>query len=569
MALRSAWRQSYPGLAAIFVFSFFINLVQLAVPFYLYHLLDRVLASRSLETLVLLTVITIGAVMAGALVEFVRRWMLIRWGAWIEHRFGRQLFLSGLTSRSESRPTELLRDLASLRQFVASSAATAWLDVIWVPAFVIVVYLIHPLIALVIAVGMAIMLALGLFNELLTRRARSAATQATLDRGDWLATAERNAEAIGSLNISSNLADRWHVTSKTRLDENLWTRLNSLVTADSMHFVERCQRIACYGFGIWLVILGSLSVGGVIAAAILGRIASSAFRRAMTNWRNLRSARSAYFRLKKKLSEDREPEALALDKAVPLALHIEDVSHRYPEQTRSIVRNFSLAIQPGEMLCVVGPSGSGKSTLTRLITGRLAPRSGVVRLGEVDITRYPRDELFGYVGYLQQDIHLFRGAVSENIACLGPSNGTDLIEAAKLVGIHEVIIRLPRGYETEIGEDPNYLSAGERKRIALARAIHGRPRLVVLDEPESNLDENAREALDRTLQACKAWGAIVIVTTQSLSLTAKANKVAILDETSKARTYSSKEEISDLRRAVRKERFQERPDKKLLSAEES
>ena len=544
--MRSAWRRSYPGLIAIFLFTAVVNILKLAIPIYILQLLDRVLSSRSIDTLIMLTVITLIALMAGALIAFIRRWMLMRWGVWIERGFGKTLFMRGLTGNSPTRPSKSLRDLATLRTFVSGTGATAWLDVVWAPIFVIVVYLIHPAMALIAMIGIACMFLLGLLNEVMTRNARREASKATMENRDWVATAERNVETIGSLNIASHLADRWSDSAQTRLHENLWTRLNTLAIADTMKFIESVQRVASYAIGIWLVITGALSVGGVIAAAVLARIASSSVRRAMSSWRRLNSALAAYRRVTSRLSEGPDEQELNLDLDMPLALHIQGLAHRYPDQQNSVFRRISLSISPGEILCVIGPAGSGKSTFTKLVTGSTKARSGVVRLGEVDIARYSDQQLAQYIGYLQQDVKLFRGTIAENIAGMGELRSEDIVEAAKLASIHDRIVDLPLGYETELDEDLGYLSGSERKRIALARAYCHPARLIVLDEPEANLDGNARKALSEALLTCKSRGCIVVVTSQSKSLASIADKVIVLDQSSRAKIYQDETEIGAL-----------------------
>ena len=319
--LRTAWSQSLPGLVVIVLLSFFINVMKLAIPIYMFQLLDRVIASRSVETLLMLTVMTVCAVIAAAVAEIVRRWMLMRWGGWIERKFGRRLLLMSLQNETRRRPSASLRDLGTLRQFVSGSAATAWLDVVWTPAFFLVVYLIHPLIALILAAGVLVMAALGTLSDLVTRSARSAATKATEDRGDWLATAERRSETIGSLKIAGNLADRWDRSSSERITENLSTRWYSLTSAETLRFVENLIRIGSYGVGVWLVLKGELSVGGGIAAGLLARMASGTARHAMASWQKLASARSAYLRISMQLADGSATLPPVLDPLADAAAH--------------------------------------------------------------------------------------------------------------------------------------------------------------------------------------------------------------------------------------------------------
>jgi ABC-type protease/lipase transport system fused ATPase/permease subunit len=312
-----------------------------------------------------------------------------------------------------------------------------------------------------------------------------------------------------------------------------------------MRLVESFVRIGVYAVGVWLVLEGALTVGGAIAAALLARMVTSPARHAMTSWQNLASARSAYLRIRTQLADG--PAALppALDSLAMLPLTIEDLGHRYAHQENSVFRNLDLTLQAGEVLSVIGPSGSGKSTLSRILVGYLKPRSGVVRLGDADITRYAPEDMARYLGYLQQDVQLFRGTIAENIAGLGQGDSEQTVEAAKLASIHEVIIRLPLGYETPIEDESDILSAGERKRIGLARALYDRPRLIVLDEAAAGMGEAFCNELKQTILACKGWGAIVVVTSHSDTFTNIADKVVVLDQSSRHRTYDTPAEMRE------------------------
>lgn len=571
LTLRRAWWRSAPGIMAVLFFTLLINIFKLAVPLYIFQLLDRVVSSRSVETLVMLTVIAVVAVLTGSVMEFVRRWLLVKWGAWIERSFGRRLLLVGLKSEAavRARPSKLVRDLSQLRQFLSSSAAISWLDVIYVPAFVFVVFLISPVISLVCVTAMAVILILGVLNEILSRRSRSEATKATQERADWLAAAERDPELMGSFDIAGNLAKHWEQSSSERLEKNLSTRKVALATGDSMRFVETCQRIASYGLGVWLVLLGNLTIGGVIAAAILGRIASGTFRRAMSSWRDVSSARSAYRRVKARLSDEELDGHVTSSRDAKLPLTIEDVGHRYPAQSRQLFRHIDMKLAPGEMLSIIGPTGSGKSTMARILAGRISPRSGMVRYGDADITRFPPDELADRLGYLSQNAQLFRGTVRENIARFSNEiSDNELAATAELVCIHDKIVKLPDGYETRIGDRDNPFSAGECKQIALARVIHKWPDLLVLDDPEAFLDDPGRAALNKALTVCKKKRMIVVVTTQSMDLAQLSDKVIVLKKNGRPTVCQNRDEMSELRLGSKRSKLRVVPTNKQTEREE-
>ncbi|MDX2290301.1 MAG: ATP-binding cassette domain-containing protein [Hyphomicrobiaceae bacterium] len=551
--LRDAWRRSRPGLYVVGLLTVFINVLKLAIPLYIFQLLDRVIASRSVDTLLLLTAITAFAIIVGALIEYVRRWMLVRWGAWIEERFGRRMFLASLARPRARGPGQALADLAELRQFVSSSSATAWLDVWFAPAFVLIVYLIHPLLALVVVCGIGVMIGLGYVSELLNRGSRESARAGKQTSGDWLTTADRNPEAVAALNVASHVVSRWREGARRRLGENLTTRLRVIAIADAMRFVESATRVGCYGLGVWLVLAGELSVGGVIAAAVLGRVGSSEMRRAMASWRDVALARAAYARVARRLSRAAPGGKAVRDAGKPLRLSVAALTLKHKGDARAVLRDLSVVVEPGQVLAVIGASGTGKSSLARMIAGAQAPTSGSIRLGDLDIARYRPQERAKLIGYLEQQVTLFAASIAENIAGLGRTREKALVEAAKLAGLHEAIMAWPRGYETAIDPAAATLSAGEIRRIGLARAFHDRPRLIVLDEPEANLDAKIVRRIARSIAAARERGAVVIVTSQSDTFVPVADKVLVLSQSSRAKLFESTDSYRS-REAARSER---------------
>jgi ABC-type protease/lipase transport system fused ATPase/permease subunit len=323
------------------------------------------------------------------------------------------------------------------------------------------------------------------------------------------------------------------------------------MTGDGMRLVESCLRILCYGTGVLLVLGGGLTLGGVVTSALLARLTSGAFRRAMSSWRTMVTARAAYARVERYLAQDEPAAHVTHARGRSLTLQVDDISHRYDEQPGSLFRHISLVLEPGELLCIVGPSGSGKSTLARILGGRMAPRSGMVRLGGVDIMRLPPKDMSGLLNYLPQDANIFPGTIRDNIAGGSKVADDDVIEAATLAGIHDAIIRLPQGYETEIGDGAGALSSGERQRVALARAFLGNPAIIILDEPEAHLDTRAIQLLNETIAACKARGAMLIITSHSAEVASMADKAIVL-KNAKGTVYTSRDDLWEWRRQTRR-----------------
>lgn len=547
--LRSAWRRSYPGLAAVGLFSVFINVLRLATAIYVLQLLDRVVASGSYETLVMLTIITLVAVVSGVLLEVVRRRMFMHWGSWIERTFGPQLFTAGLQQDSSQAPasSRMLRDVATVRSFVSGNGLTAWLDIAWAPLFVAVVFLISPTLSYIAIAAALITLVLGTLNELITRESRDATYQARKDDRDWIASAERHQETVGSLNMARNLAERWSRSAFARLDEGMRTRTLNVYFAAAMRIVGRCLRISILGVGLWLVIDQQLTLGAVVAAGVLGRTAYSLVEKAMLRWRDMVTAKRAYKRIKSALAADAKSRVSVPKTNAPVALFIEKVSYRYPNQPFSVFKGIDVTVKPGEVLCLIGQSAAGKTTFTRLVSGLISPRSGKIRLGDVDVSRLQQGDRRRDVGYLPQDVTLFQGTVRQNIARMADGNIRRVIRAAKRAGVHEVILKLPEGYDTEIAENEPLLSAGQRKGIAIARAYYGSPRLIVMDEPTPHLDDSARHALYTAILQWKKKDTIVVLTTQTYALSTIADKVIVFKD-NKHFVYRTPAEITALRR---------------------
>jgi ATP-binding cassette, subfamily C, bacterial exporter for protease/lipase len=527
--IRRAWRASIGGLAVLAFFTCFVNVLKFAIPLYMLQMLDRVLASRSLETLIMLALITLCAVLAGVILESVRRRMLMRWGMWIERQFGPPLFLAAATARGQfSSPTQALRDLSAIRTFLSGPAPVAWIDLPFAALFVAVVYLLHPLLGMTLLAMLAVLLALAILHEVVTRRSRQESNDVAAEAQELVTTIERNRETVGALGMATNLAERWRQSAAAGLAARDRSHSATVALVASMRFLRRCIRIIGLGVGVWLVLEHALTLGGLIASGVMMRWAYSAVENAMRTWRSVLVAAGAYRRVRENLRL--EPTVLPSMQTAESAptLVLEDVGYRYAGKSESVFRRIAATVEPGEIFCVIGPSASGKSTLCRLITGLLVPRAGHVRLGDVDVGRLPADLRARLIGHLPQEVRLFQGSIGQNIARMGQVDFDEVVAAARLVGIHEMILRLPQGYDTPIADDAPSLSGGERKTIALARALYGRPGLIVLDEPEANLDRATRRQLAEALQTLRSWGKTIVVTSQTKALAKISDKVLIL-----------------------------------------
>jgi PrtD family type I secretion system ABC transporter len=529
--LKSGWKKSRPGLSVIALFSIFINILKLAMPLYVLHVLDRVISSGSLETLGMLTAITLIAVVCGVLLELNRRRLFIAWGNWIESLLGPHLFKAGLRQESgKANSSSALRDLSTIKSFVSGASLIAWLDVIWAPLFILVVYLVAPQLSYIVIVACLIALAMGTANELITRDSRNETYKAGKSNSALLSLTERDPEAGSSLNQQNGLAELWSRNAHVQSREGMRTRLANLNLAAAMQLVGRFVRIGVFGVGIWLVIDGALSIGAVITANVLGRMAFSAVSSAMLKWRDLVLAKRAYRQIKSILRKDVVSHITLSDDIARPTLEFNEVTYRYAAQSSSVFRRISLSVFPGEMLCLLGPAASGKTTFCRLASGIIPARSGKILFGEVDIHHLQQSTPEREIGYLPQEHTLFDGSVAENIAGMADIDKKMIVRAAKLVGIHDTILNLPKGYDTEISDNEPLLSVGQRKAIAIARAFYGFPNLVVLDEPFANLDMELQYSLVQGLKRMSRNGGIIVMSTQYTQLANLADKVVALKD---------------------------------------
>lgn len=548
--LRNAWMQSRPGLYSIALFSVFINLLKLAVPLYILNILDRVVSSGSLETLGMLSIITFIAVVSGVLLEVVRRRMFLAWGSWIETLLGPSLFKAGMRrGNSKLNSISALRDLSTVSSFISGSAILAWLDVIWAPLFITVIFLVAPQLGYIVVIACLIAFALGTANEFFTRNSRNASFKAGKANTAWLSITDREPETACSLNQLNGLTDLWSRDMADRYHEGIRTRVTNLNYAAAIQLVGRFVRIGVFGVGVWLVIQDTLTIGAVIAANILGRITYAIVSSAMIKWRQLILAKRAYDQIKLGLrKETTEPVTLPEYFSSP-SLVIDNIAYRYPEQAASVLRRISVNLVPGELLCLLGPSASGKTTFCRLASGFMRARSGKILLGDVDIYHLQQNSDVREVGYFPQEYSLFQGTVRDNIAGMPRNSIRKVVKSARLVGIHETILKLPKGYDTEITDRDPLLSVGQRKAIAIARTFYGYPSLVVLDEPFAHLDSELQISLVLGLNKMRSKGGIVVMSTQDMPLTRIADKALIL-ENGKHRLLSTPEELEKLQHEI-------------------
>jgi PrtD family type I secretion system ABC transporter len=504
---------AYAGL-----FSLAINVLLLVPPLYMLQVFDRVISSRSEETLMALTAAAIGALALMAFLDALRTRLLAAAGMALDRRLGPQV-LDGLLGRlGASDFAQGLRDVAILRNFLIGTGVLALFDAPWLPLFLLIVFLFHPLLGAIALAGALAMWLLAFLNERFARRPLEAVQSESRRAGRYIDMSARNAEAIAALGMLPAVTRRWTRMNDAVLAAQARAAAVGGRYAGLTRFTRQLIQIAMLAAGAWLVLGQHVTAGVMIAATLLLGRALAPVETLVAGWRSLVDARGAWRRVDELLTSN-PPAAPGTELPAPVGrLDAEAVAFR-------VVRRASFALAPGESLGIIGPSASGKSTLARLIVGVWRPAAGTVRLDGADVAAWPRERLGPHIGYLPQDVELFPGSVAENVARLGQPDAAQVIRAAQRAQVHEMILRLPKGYDTDITEG---LSPGQRQRIALARALYGNPRLVVLDEPNANLDHEGDQALMRALIGLKEEGVTVVVIAHRPSLLGSVDKLLVL-----------------------------------------
>lgn len=546
-ALAQAVRRARRVTVRIGVFSFFINLLMLTAPLYMLQVYDRVLASRSRETLLFITLFAIACLVTMALLELVRSRILVRLGAQIDALLAERAFRIVLTL---GRSGQAFRDLEGLRSFLTGAGTLALLDAPWVPLYVGLVYLLHPLLGHVALAGALVLLAVGLANERATREPLAEAGKELAAGALFAELAARNAEVVCAMGMLPGLQARWHERHAAGLGLQATASDRGGGIAAAAKLIRFFLQVTVLGVGAYLVILQEITAGAMIAASIILGRGLAPVEAAIGSWRGFLAARSSYGRLKEifaTLPEEHEAMPLPPPKG---NLYVESLFGAPPEGGKSVVSGVSFLLERGQVLGITGPSGAGKSSLIRLLVGVWKPHAGAVRLDGVSIGDWKREEVGPFLGYLPQDIELFPGTVAENIARFGDIDAEQVVEAARRMGAHQMILELPRGYDTAIGPNGANLSGGQRQRIGLARALYRLPALIVLDEPTSNLDAEGEAAVRQALEELRAEGRTVIVVAHRPALLGGTDLLMVFQRGTVARFGPTSELMPQITRRV-------------------
>lgn len=512
-------------------FSAVINLLMLLPSIYMLQIYDRVLHSRNETTLLMLTLMVVGLYGLMAVLELVRSAVLIRVGNRLDMQLNFRVFTAAFERnlrRNNGNAGQALHDLTTLRQFLTGNGLFAFFDAPWAPIYLVVTFMFHWILGLFVLAGMLILCALAWLTETTTRKPLGEANQASIAASSYANNNLRNAEVIEAMGMLPALRERWFLLQSRVLEKQTEASDRAARIGAVSKLVRLALQSLVLAVGAVLAIQNEISPGMMIAGSILMGRALQPVEMAIATWKQLISARAAYQRLDE-LLETYPARLSGMSLPRPQgSVQVEGVVAAAPGSSLPILKNISFAVQPADVVGIVGPSAAGKSTLARLLVGIWPAQSGKVRLDGADVFQWSKDELGPHVGYLPQDIELFEGSIAENIARFGKVDSALVIEAATRAGVHDMILRLPQGYDTRLGDGGNMLSGGQKQRIGLARAIYASPALVVLDEPNSNLDDVGEQALIHTVMDLKARGSTVLLITHRTSILNAVDKLLVL-----------------------------------------
>ncbi|SFP05936.1 ATP-binding cassette, subfamily C, exporter for protease/lipase [Ectopseudomonas composti] len=519
------------GFVSVGAFSAVTNLLMLAPALYMLQVYDRVLASGNHMTLAMLTLMVLGLYAFMGLLEWVRSLVLIRLGAQIDQQLGARIYDATFDASlrvGRGSSAQPLNDLTSLRQFATGNALFALFDAPWFPLYLAVLFLFHPWLGWLALGGAALLLALTWANQWLTRETLAEAGQLAIQATQAASAHLRNAEATEAMGMLARLRQRWQGEHGRFLHlQNRASEQGAAFSAASKG-VRLALQSLMLGLGALLAVDGQITAGMMIAGSILAGRVLAPLDQLINAWKQWSGAQQAYQRLCD-LLRAQPPRASGMSLPAPRgALRVEQLSACSPGSRAPVLAGVSFALEAGQRLVVLGPSGCGKSSLARLLVAAQMPLAGKVRLDGADLQQWDKDALGPHLGYLPQDVQLFAGSIAENIGRFAEVEADKVVAAAQMAGVHELILRLPQGYDTRLGEGGAGLSGGQKQRIGLARAVYGLPSLIVLDEPDANLDEAGEQALLAALDRLREQGRTLVLVSHRPALLKGADQLLLL-----------------------------------------
>lgn len=532
-SLQAALKACKGSFISVGIFSMFVNALMLVPTFYMLQVYGRVMTSGSVTTLVMLTLIMTALMLTMGALELVRSRIMVRVSSKLDVLLSRDLyrasFKRALDSGGMDASAQSLNDLTGLRQFMTGTGLFAFFDAPWLPIYIAVMFMFHPWFGWMAVICAIILTIFAVLNERLTGKTLAAANKENIAASLYTSKNLRNAEVIESMGMLDTLINRWAQRQKNVLVlQSVASDKGGVMTNVSKTFRMLVQSLIL-GLGAFLAIEHELNPGLVIAGSVLLGRALAPLDQIIGSWKGFINARAQYARLNEVLAkQESEPERMPLPAPLGNVL-VENLIISAPGSKTPIIKGLSFSVPAGQVVGIIGPSASGKSTLARALMGIWQPQHGVVRLDGADIATWDKTQLGPHVGYLPQDIELFEGSISENIARFSQVDPDEVIKAARTAGVHEMILLLPDGYDTVIGSDGVNLSGGQRQRIGLARALYRSPRLIILDEPNSNLDETGEQALARAIGQMKQSGSTIFVITHRTSILSQLDRLMVMN----------------------------------------
>lgn len=512
------------------IFSLFINTLYLTFPLYMMTIYNRVLASSSFSTLYAVTLVALLALVVLGTLDFLRSRILVKAGIKMDELLGRRVLKEMLKDSSKINSPHYnqgLSDINVLRNYFAGNAVFAFFDVPWIPIYLGVIYLLHPLLGHAATGGAVVIVILGFLQNFLTKNEFEKINNLKNMERSLALKGLRNAEMLKSMGMLHHTARHWNqINDQEMVTQEKAGKKGQALTAASISF-RSFMRVLIFCVGALLVIKNEVNMGAIIAASIIMGRALAPVQQGIGAWKQTIGAKASYRRLDRLLKESNQEELIEVN-ALEGAIEVQDIALVIND--KPIIQDISFDLKPGESMGLVGHNGAGKTTLCRLLLGIWTPTSGRVLLDSKDVAELDPESMGPFIGYLPQDIELFTGTVSENIARMGEIDSKKVVDAAEMAGAHGVILRFTHGYETDIGEAGLSLSGGQRQRIGLARAMYGTPSLVILDEPNSNLDEAGEAALVHALERLKSQKTTVIMITHKPSLLSNVDKLLVLKQ---------------------------------------
>jgi ATP-binding cassette subfamily B protein len=527
--LKEALIRSKRSFYYVGLFSLCMNITLFALPIYSLQVLDRVMSSHSLSTLFWLTLVTVGLLIFYGLFNAIKTAVLNKIGEWMELHVAPEL-LSGSVLRSSlglgSSGSQNYRDLTMVKSFVTGGGISTLFDAPWAVLFLLAVYMINPVLGFVTLMGCFVLFGLAILTEVATKKPVELASKAGMRVNTIAETATRNAEMIEAMGMIGNIAKDWKDHNQRNLDLQAVGASRSNMLYSTSRILRMVIQVAITGVGAWLALENQMTMGGMIASSILASRALSPFESAIGVWKSWLMAREAYHRLDKSFANLGTLRG-TIDLPAPTGhIMVEQLVYRPITSQTNIIKGVAFEIKPGEAVGIIGPSAAGKSTLAKLLIGVLPPSNGTVRLDGADIFKWNRQHLGKYVGYMPQDVELFSGTIKDNIARMDKSAPIEkVIEAAQKAYVHDMILQLPHGYETEYTFGNINLSPGQRQRIGLAMALYGNPKYIVLDEPNSNLDGDGERALLQAMNYIRSQGTTLVVVAHRPSIVSAVDKI--------------------------------------------